>query len=682
MTEIAGVATGQSTVVMALGGAGILLAAVLAFMAFSKKRVPLFLLLLAPVLTCAVGAYDAWNVAGNAIASLASTDADQVVTAASSGMYEALAADRYSRWVAAFLFACGAWAAGVGAFRAGPDTVRTLGAAVWVVVLTAAGAGAILSFGSQFGIYGATTIVALLVFGALGVLIGSFKRAVYEDADRVAGMRFASAVCLILSISYGGRALVMGNRMETFGPDGAVTQAHSLLDAIGMWNEVAVPVVSLAWMAYAFAVFIGFAAFYKELGEVVARKTLVDVVASLLLVGTLTGARVVEESRIDQLAAISTNEAARVVFADIGGDLATSLVAVDDGTLSAHPVDGGFGDVLAYIKVRDPETGAAIGDPVWQRVFRWTGEDWEPDATPLDQVQFNSGLRPLIAVGSGEDALVITDIIEKAGGEGLLLLRAEEVKATVEIPPELEYLQVTFLPLTLASERDLSAELWRAAESRRVNWGPTTWFGEQEDDEPLAYHEAVYADTEAPGVHVLVGEKSRVKGLVASCLPAVSRLAEDGRIQPGDGWCHLTVADEDEVRREAMEAWEPPTPEHFTASFGRAPTMVSKAIGGDFAVDRLVREFAAVDYCLSDAVDEGEEIDGQMRLNVTFTRKGAVSVDIHERSRNQNEFVYRCFRNRFKAVKFAIDEEQWPAPAEDAPEIDPQTLELTLNLRS
>ena len=96
----------------------------------------------------------------------------------------------------------------------------------------------------------------------------------------------------------------------------------------------------------------------------------------------------------------------------------------------------------------------------------------------------------------------------------------------------------------------------------------------------------------------------------------------------GNGWCSILPADEDEIRREAMEAWEPPVAEHFTAEFGEAPEMVEAAIGGDYAADRLAREFGAVDYCLADAIDEGEEIDGEMRLNVTFGRKGGVHVDL------------------------------------------------------
>ena len=32
----------------------------------------------------------------------------------------------------------------------------------------------------------------------------------------------------------------------------------------------------------------------------------------------------------------------------------------------------------------------------------------------------------------------------------------------------------------------------------------------------------------------------------------------------------------------------------------------------------------------------------------------------HEKSKDQNEFVFRCFRQRFKTVKYVVDEEQWP----------------------
>ena len=184
------------------------------------------------------------------------------------------------------------------------------------LILMLVGSGVLLGLGNYYEIAAAVPMVALLVFGGAGVLLGALKRAVYEHATRVAGMRFTSAVCLVLAVSYAGKAVVLANRMDTFGPDGLVHQATSLLDAISMWNVVAAPVVSFVWIAYAFAAFVAFAGFYKELGEVVSRSTLIDVAISLFLVATLICARKAEEERIELLADVSTNAAARAVFED------------------------------------------------------------------------------------------------------------------------------------------------------------------------------------------------------------------------------------------------------------------------------------------------------------------------------------------------------------------------------
>ncbi len=660
-------------VVLGLGGIGLLVTLALAGLAFAKRRVPLTLLVLFPILTCIVGAVGAWLSANGTLGAIAAQDPDSIVAFTADGLYDALAADYLSRWVGAFLFGAGAWVGGLGAFFAGPEGRMTPVAAAAAALSTLMGAIVVGAYSAWFGIAGGTVLVALILFSGLGVTLASTKRALYEHAQRVAGMRFASAMCMLLAVSYGGRALLMGNRMETFGPTGVATTAETLLQAIGVWSDVAAPVVTLAWIGFAFALLVAFAGFYYELGEVVERFTLVDVGLSLVLVASLGTVRIISDWSVDTVAAVTTNAPAAAVYDEMGGDLMTALISIDKNIVGVHPASGGFGDVLKY------------KDGAWTRTQQWHGAGWHDDETPLDQVQQFSSLRPLLVIGGGEEAQGLPELLEKVGGSALLLLRAEEVKSDVVVPPELAYLQVTYLPLELATERDLKAEAWSAAGAKELNWGPTTWYGEGMDEEPIAYMAAMFEATGATGVQALAGERSRIKGVVSTCLPAIMQKAGEGKAQRNDKWCKLGAGEVEEVRKEAMEAWEAPVPERFRARFGKVSELAAAGIGEAFALDRITREFGAVDYCLGQAIDEGEELAGPMQLVLTFTRKGAVYADFHERSRNMNETAMRCVRDRLKGVQFEVDEEAWPEPQEPAEgeepkPVEPQVVDLLLDI--
>ncbi|HHO49325.1 MAG TPA: hypothetical protein ENK18_00250 [Deltaproteobacteria bacterium] len=682
MSDLTSAGGSLSIILLGLGGLGLVVMLGLAAIAFAKRRVPLTLLVAVPLLTCAVGAIGAWSNAGTALGEISAAAPQDIVSLATVGMYDALAADWFSRWVAAFLFGVGAWVAGLGAFFAGPEGRLTPIAAASSAGLTLLGAGVLAIYSIRYAIPSGTLLIGLLLFSGLGVAFSALRRAMYEHAHRVAGMRFASAMCMLLAISYGSRAMTQGNRMDTFGPGGLTSQADSLIQAISMWNDVAAPVITLAWLAFAFAILVAFAGFYYELGEVVERFTLVDVTLVLVMMAGLGLLRLVEDWRIDNLAAVATNAPAAELFAEVGTDLSSALVAVDKEFVGVHPVDGGFGDVLRYRK--------AEGDDLesWVRTHRWTGSSWDADDTPLDEVTDPSSLRPLLVMESSQDAAGLPELLSQLGGHALLLLRAEEVKSDVDVPPELAYLQVTYLPLTLAESRDLKTELWTAAGAKEVNWGPTTWYGDGMDEEPIEYLRLAFEDTGAPGLQILLGERARVKGVVYSCLPAlVNKAAEAGdKPVPSGKWCQLSAGEEEEVRREVMELWDPPSPEHFRGRIGRPTDLAARAIGRGYIPDRIRREFGAIDYCLSVAIDEGEELAGPMQLKLRITRKGKIYGDLHEKSKNTNDMALRCVKDRLKKITFVVDEEIWPEPeppaeGEEAPPEEPQTVDLVLDIR-
>ncbi len=463
-----------------------------------------------------------------------------------------------------------------------------------------------------------------------------------------------------------------------------------------MWGDVSSPASTLAWMAFAFALLVGFAGFYYELGEVVDRFTLLDVWAALLVFLVVGGARTLEGWRIDTLQAVANNQPAAVIFANMGEDLPGSLLQVGDKSINIKPVAGGFGDV--YIRTDKEEWLDQLPAPAegekremtWVRAYAWDGSGWYRDGTPLDQVQPNA-LRPLIVMSQSDDADELVRVVETAGGKALLLLRGEEVKANIMVPEELIYLEVTYLPIELATDMDLKTELWATANFREVNWGPTFWYGDTESEDLVTYLDDVFADTGATGLQLVLGDKGRVKDVANGCLAVMSTIKDGDKPVTNDKWCKISLALEDEVREAAMREWERPSPEHTKMSFGKPTEAIAGLIGEDFMKDRLVRELGAIDYCISVARDEGEDVNGLMSLITEFDQDGTISVELDERSRNTNFMVYRCVKDRFQKVSFTFDPEAWPMlpepeeveegeEAEEVEPLPPETLAIQLDV--
>ena len=683
MSDVLNAGGSLSFVVLGLGALALLLILAGGGLAATKRRVPLFYWVIGPLFVAGVASLGAWSAAGGYMSTIGGAEAASVVETASRGLYDSLAIEWFGRWVAALLFGVAAWAAAAGAFMAGPEGRMTPIAAGVTALLSIIGAAVIFGYAGYHGVGGmqAVMLAGLVLFGGFGVAIGALKRALYEHAERVASMRFVSGVCLILGVSYAGRAVTEGNRMESFGPEGIAVQASDLASAIMMWENVAGPTASLAWIAFGFAMAIGFAGFYNELGEVVDRFTLLDVWAAMAIFLVVGGTRTLEDWRIDTLQAVANNQPAAAMFNELTTDIPAALVQVGDKTLSAAPVRGGFGDVIV---LQDAAEGEG---KEWVRRFAWDGAGWYEDDTPVDKVSNASNLRPLVVMSVGDDAKELVKAVEGAGGKALLLLRGEEVKADVLVPEELVYLEVTFLPVEVATDMDLTAELWSGAGARIVNWGPTTWYGDTEEEDPVAYLDDVFEDTEATGLQVVLGDRGRVKDVVNSCLAAITSLSENGKeLENNDKWCKISLAEVEQVRTQAMEVWEVPNPELVKMSFAKPTDAIAEIVGGELIDDRLRRELGAIDYCISVFRDEGEQVNGRMTLEVEFRKDGSVRSNLGERSRNTNAMVERCVRERFKGVTFVFDEEEWPKPEEpenedEEPEpLPPEMVEMTLDV--
>jgi len=701
--DASGAGGGINVVFLGLGGIGLLAVLALAGVAATKRRVPLSAFALIPLLVAGAGALASSYYANTALNVIGAAPAETLVDQALTGLSNAQDVDADSRWVVAFLFNVAAWGAGLGAFMAGPHGRLTPWATIWSVVLTVAGCALTMYIAGEFGLDNGLWLTGLLGFGGLGVAFAALRRAEYEEAHRVAGMRFTSAMSLLLGMSYASRAATEDVEVAMFGPGGLATTAGSLAEALSLYMDVTQPTLLMAWTAFAFAFAVAFAGFYYELSDVVARDTLFDVGALLVMLGLLGAVRGFEDWQVGKLAAIAHSEPATEVFAEIGPELPDALLEYDERVVGVSPVKGGFGDVIQWRSETVPLPAGSPPDAepekrrLWRRVKRWTGSGWEPDGTPLDEVGQLSSLRPLIVIGSGESAADIPDIVEKAGGSALLLLRAEEegralqevqrerdLDTKPEVPAELDFFQVTFLPVELAdsADRNLQREVWSIGGQRPINHGVVAWFGSGEDEVPVVYADAVFEDTEAVGMHVTLDENSRVKDLPFNCLPALMQVGEEG-LESSGKWCRFTTDHPQSLRMEAMEKFEVEEPERFRASLGRVPAVVAQGVGSaDYVRDRIAHDFPAIDYCMSDMVDEGEEIAGVMNTTLTFSRRGTVRVDIDENSKNQNGRVLRCLRDRFELIAFDVDEEKWPKPeVEEGKEPPPPpSMPLTLDI--
>jgi hypothetical protein len=664
---------GVIAMVMILGGAGL---------AAAKRRVPLFYWVCGPLLVAGVSALGAWFAAGGYMSEIGGASAETIVEVASRGLFDSLAIEWFGRWVAAFLFAAASWAAAVGSFMAGPEGKYTPVASGLTAAISVLASLIILAYAQFYGIEGGQPLVlaGLTLFGGFGVAFAALKRALYEHAERVASMRFVSGICLILAVSYGGRAMTMGTRMDAFGPEGIASKAANLAQAVMMWQDISDPVWTLSWIAFGFALAIGFTGFYYELGEVVDRFTLLDVWAALLVFGVVGASRFLENWRIDSLQDVAKNDAAALMFVEVGSDLTPALLQLGDVTLNVEPDVGGFGDVLQY------------KDEKWVRRYAWDGAGWWADETPVDEATL-SPLRPLLVMNMGDDAAPLVQMLEKVGGKALFLLKGEEVKADIAVPDELTYLRVAFVPMELATDMDLKTELWARGGFREVNWGPTAWYGDSEAENAVQYLDDVFNDTKATGLQILLGEKGRVKDAVSGCLAATMVVGEDGKtVSKGTAWCRISLGIEEEVRASAMELWEVPNPEHTKMSFGEPTAAIAGLVGADKMKDRLIRELGAIDYCIEEAREEGELVDGRMQLLVEFDKKGAISTTLDEKSKNTNYMVERCVNERFKKVKFVFDEASWPADPEPTEEqkakgeepepLPPETLTVFVDVTS
>jgi biotin carboxyl carrier protein len=799
MTEIFDKVGSLGTTLMLLGGVALLMTLAFGAASAMKKRIPVVAWVAFPIVVAVMGAMGTWIASGGVLVSTGYSPAEQVADIAFIGMWDAIRVDWLGRWIAAGVLLFGTWGAALGAgLAAGPDKLWTWGSALMCLALTAVGTACSVYYATNNGLgQESYMLIGILGFGGVGVAFGATRRALHEHEFRVAGMRFAASCCYFLSIIFAARATVIGSRLHAFASDGLGLGELELAEAIEIWNQFALPVDGIHWMVILFAAAIAWFGFANELGEIVMRYTLLDVMACAALLANLGGVFLIQSGRTGPLFDIGTHGPALEMYSDMGAELPPAVVSVDKqiyeipmsnssfgdvfvyraadmrsapqaGTVTSVAVGVGAkvkrGDVVATVAPKDPSMGKPMdvtaqypgivaevlanpNDAVeknvalvkietgWLRRYERTMFGWNEDDSLLADVEVKAN--PLLAVASGADATPLVEFLENVPeNKALLLMRAAEVKADVEVPADLAQRQVTFLPIELSQERDLKTEAWAVAGERSINWGPVVWFGDNMDEEPMVYSPTVFEQTQATGLHVLVGENARVKGVMASCMPVrVQRQNPDGSDiiyvvpdpeeeegeegdKPADAptdaaaaapegeapapapavaaatpegvpgeevektawvfstserFCRILGAEKQEFIDEALDVWDVPESEVFRMSLTTSGPFPQEEAQG-----LIDHQIGAIEWCIEEARDvpgaTPETTAGRMTLNGKVRRAGTVSsVTLDEKSKLNNGTIASCIGKRLKTIGFTEIPE--PEEVEGEEEVEKEPVE-------
>jgi hypothetical protein len=702
MSDVLEAAGSMGMVVAGLGGLGAVVALALAGLAFTKRRVPLAAFVFLPFAVCVLGALGAWTNAGSVLGSLSGLDAAKINETALAGLWQSVTIDWLSLWVAAGVLVLGTWCAGVGATLAAgksEETALTPVSAASSAIGAIVGSIALGAYGVRSGLTTEAYMLAgVILVGGLGVAFASSRRALYEHAYRVAGMRFTAAACFAIAAFFASQAVSMGAQIAMFGPGGKAN-GEAIDNAVRMWSAIADPVFTMSIAAFLIALVIAFLGMYSELGEIVQRYTLIDVWATIVLVLVLVAARAIESSNTTALADVGTHMPATQIFDSWGTDLPSAVVTVEREPHVSRPVEGGYGDVLAfrpYVIGYKEADGAPVTRSEWRRIWKWTGSSWTADDSPLSCEGNTTGTctvatigterTPLLAIGKGEtasDLMIAAKAVPDA--KFMLLLKALDSDAGA-VPSQLAHGQVTFIEIHVAKDVDIMKEIWVDAGYKEMFWGPTHWFGEGEDKDPVLYAEAIVADTESPGVHVLVSPKARVEGVANSCVAAAVHF-EDGETSPSGIWCSVVEADVEDWRAKAREVWPIPEPEMVEARVVK----IEGPVDNDHVTDVFLRETGAVEHCQKLAYEKALEdydpddedapmapTDGRMEFSVVINDRGRINgTYTQDTSKLDNREIAGCVAKRYRKLSF--DPLPKPPVVEGEPKPEPPTATIYIN---
>jgi hypothetical protein len=674
------------TVLLALGGLGVLISLGLGGLSAMGRRVPFTAFAAVPLATIALGAIATWAAAGDAFQYMRAAGATDIHRVALDGVFASMSVDSTSRWAAALALTAAVWGSALGALVAtGPDARLTPGAAAGAAVTTLVGTALVGWYAGSHGLGASGTVLSLLFFaGGLGVTAAAVRRAADEHMWRVAAARFGASALYVLAIFHAARATDIGLQGEIFKPDGLVSKAADLPAAVEAWGAIAAPAVSVGMLAFGLSLVIALFGFFSEIGEAAERSTMLDGIVTSIMLLVIGVVRVGELNRINALHAVGISFPAAETYKEMTTDLVPSVLPVGEEAKVVRVADGGYGDVFAF--QRDH----------WVRTFRWDGFTWQKDDTPLESVtDLYKERTVLAAIGKNEDLESLVPLLEKAPeGRALLMFRASEVKSGSFVPAELAPRQVSFLPIEMSTTRDLKVEAYQLAGAFDVYWGPTTWYGKGDDaTDPYAFTRAAVAGTASKGLHVL-GTERKIGDLAVSCLRFVTDLTPENALVPAaDRTCRLLMEDVDVLRAEAEGLWELPTAANVSMKVTYSGPITDTA-----KVDaQLGRELGAVGWCAErmrlppEVTDPAappmpapEPIVGVMTVQLAISRNTGEVFDtlLDEKSKFADLDLLRCVSRRYKSILVPLPPPPDPAAPPPAKEPEPPSVKIDLDFHA
>lgn len=686
-------------ILLGLGGIGLLLALVFTGLGVMGKRAPLTAWILMPMLILIAGAFGSWQSVGEVQANL-TANPDDILNLSKSGLSSALGPRWLAHWVVAALCAFSAWGAGLGALikPAGETRTTPLVAIVGLVLALLSPIGTFLFAKAHDLGNEAYLAIAIVSFAGVGAAATAFRRALHEAANRVAGLRFTSALLLGFTTAHAARAIVIGANMKA-------QLAHEGV----AWEELGAALTAaqghvadatrLAWFVFGIGLTIAFFSFANELGEVVNKFTLGDVTAALIL-GTLAGTmRGVEGFAEADLRATTELRPLVSLIDKLQFQLPASTISAWTTSFTVHTEDRTFGDIYFLGTPRDYVAPVvAQGQPfprppvVWHRAWKWNGGSWSPDATPLAEAVTNAlpGATPLIVAPSSTAANEIVPTIQALGGEVRVLLRGPELSATID--PAISFTQARFATLTIGGPVDIATELYAETARGEVYDGVARYFGtDAVADKPVHRLAAALDGTHKTSLRLTHGENTRLDHLVSMCLatqvvpgpqPALDDNEEAPTPREGVS-CSIVDSDIDPVIDQAIAQLGYPQPANLTLGVTAEPLLPAQT------VDLIRREAAAIAYCSTYAMEEEgftAPPTGRMIGKFSIDERGLPTPIEWTDVRTLDSFPLRkCVRLRIEGVRFPdYDLPDPPAAVEGQPEpepVPPPMVNLDLTFR-
>jgi hypothetical protein len=649
----------MSSLILPLAGLAALVCLGMLGLGILGKRVPVLGYVGLPLLVLILTSVATRGIGDAALAGLEAGDISQLDMLANTGLRDALAAAASGRMAAAGVLVLATWCAAVPAIvRSGKDWGWTFVDAVFAVILIVAGSVALVVLGNQWGAAAQITpVLGVLVAGGFGIVVASLRRGLFEDAERVAALRFAAGVAFLGAIGQIGHYVALTAEVSAI--DNALQAAPESVDTTLIAGlEMLRVVTNLSWIAWGMGFLVALCSLFMELGEAVQKYMIVDAAAITALAALMLVVRGAEVVKLAEVRDVGNLSPVVSMVDEIGIELPAAAVALKGALVDARPATGGFGDVLMLEKQEVAEGEAQTFH--WIRRHKWTGTGWEVDETPLAQATLTN--RPVLLASSGSmPAENLFTAMAAAPAGAMLLVRMGEINK--DVPAMALSRNAAYLPLAASTQADPANQLWARADKRGLYYGPTRWYGEGDEEKDLiAQTDASFEQTESAGMTLLVNERAMIRQVVDYCL-ATTMTVQDEALAPRENvWCELSQEAFEDFRGKAIETWEKPEARPL-----RYSKTVDKRLPAGYG-DLLDLELDAFSYCQQKAVDFGEEegLEGTYKASFEVTQKGKIGwYEVEERSKIENRPMRKCIKRRIDDIVWGEHEAETDEEKDD-----------------